>query len=315
LTAGPARITVFGTGAMACLFGGRLARAGAAATLVGTWPEALRALADDGITLLERGASVTAAVAAAPLGRPLRPADFVLVLVKSHQTAAVARFAAAAVRPSGLIATLQNGLGNRETLEAAAGHGGVAQGVAVVGATLLAPAQVRVIPGTVALGLDVARPALVHQLVALLREAGFDAAAFPDVGLHAWRKLAANCAINPLSALAGLPNGAVLADPERRRTMEAAAREVAAVATARGIPLSTEDAVNAARAVAAETAENRSSMLQDLDRGARTEIEALCGAVAREGRRLGLPTPVNERLWEAVLARERAGARVAAPLA
>jgi 2-dehydropantoate 2-reductase len=56
-------------------------------------------------------------------------------------------------------------------------------------------------------------------------------------------------------------------------------------------------------------------MLQDLDRGARTEIEALCGAVAREGRRLGLPTPVNERLWEAVLARERAGARLAAPLA
>jgi 2-dehydropantoate 2-reductase len=56
--------------------------------------------------------------------------------------------------------------------------------------------------------------------------------------------------------------------------------------------------------VARATAENRSSMLQDVERGARTEIDALCGAVSREGRHRGVPTPVNQDLWRRVRLRE-----------
>jgi 2-dehydropantoate 2-reductase len=85
--------------------------------------------------------------------------------------------------------------------------------------------------------------------------------------------------------------------------MAAAAREVGAVAAARGVDLQADPA-ELADAVAAATAGNRSSMLQDLDRGAVTEIDAMCGAVVSEGRRLGVPTPVNESLWHAVRARE-----------
>jgi 2-dehydropantoate 2-reductase len=98
--------------------------------------------------------------------------------------------------------------------------------------------------------------------------------------------------------------------------MAAAAREVGDVAAASGIDLRADPA-ELAFEVAAATAGNRSSMLQDLDRGAPTEIDAMCGAVVREGRRLGMATRVNERLWRAV--REREGrplpAAAAAPVA
>jgi 2-dehydropantoate 2-reductase len=120
-----------------------------------------------------------------------------------------------------------------------------------------------------------------------------------------WRKLAVNAAINALTALAGLPNGALLDDPVLAADMAAAAREVGAVAAAAGVDLGADPA-ELARAVARATAANRSSMLQDLARGAPTEVDAIQGEVLRLGRRLGVPTPVNERLWRAVRSREAA---------
>jgi 2-dehydropantoate 2-reductase len=88
-----------------------------------------------------------------------------------------------------------------------------------------------------------------------------------------------------------------------RERVAAAAREVGAVAAAKGIALGADPA-ELAFDVAARTAGNRSSMLQDLDRGAATEIDALCGAVVAEGSALGVPTPVNAALWREVRERE-----------
>jgi 2-dehydropantoate 2-reductase len=82
----------------------------------------------------------------------------------------------------------------------------------------------------------------------------------------------------------------------------ALASEVAAVAARKNIPLNFADPVAAAEGVAKRTAANLSSMLQDVRRGAPTEIEAICGAVARAGREAGVPTPVNEVMWQLVTA-------------
>ncbi len=297
------RVLVAGTGAMACLFGARLARSGRArVTLAGTWEDGLRALRADGIRLEEADErDEVVRVGDRHLHEPGEPADHVLVLVKSHQTAAVAPAVARALGPDGLAVTLQNGLGNRESLEAAGGRGRVGSGVVAVGATLLAPGCVRATPGSVALfGSGAPR---IEELQALLAAAGFVVAVEKDLDRLVWRKLAVNCAINPLSALAGRLNGELLESAESRETLVKAATEVAAVAAAKGLELGA-DVGALVLAVARETGANRSSMLQDLDRGARTEIDAMNGAVVREARALGVPVPVNEALWRAVLARE-----------
>lgn len=301
-------LTVFGTGALGCWMAGRLSAAGADVTVVGTWTAALEAIRGRGIEVIEPGARLTGRPAAARLGEPLRAAEFVLVLVKSHQTAHVAAPAVRAASPEGRIVTLQNGLGNREALVAAGGGDRVRAGTVVVGARLLQPAVVSSLPGAVT--LEGSGDPAMERLCAAMRGAGIAAGLADDLQPELWRKLAVNCAINPLSALRGVPNGALLDDPEARAIMAAAAGEVEAVAGARGIPL--RGAAAAAFEVAGRTGGNRSSMLQDLDRGARTEIEALCGAVVREARRLGLPAPVNERLWREVRAREGARPTAAA---
>ncbi|HET8645482.1 MAG TPA: ketopantoate reductase family protein, partial [Vicinamibacteria bacterium] len=292
-------VTVFGTGALGCWVAGRLAQTVPVA-VVGTWVEGLEAIRGRGIRVDEPQGRLQARPQAVQLGRPLPPAEFVLVLVKSHQTASVAVAAAAAAQPAGRIVTLQNGLGNREALQAADHGGRVRAGVVVAGARLTAPATVTVVPGPVT--LESAGDPAMARLAAVMAAAGFETRRVDDIEPELWRKVAINCAINPLSALHGLPNGALLEDEGLRATLRAAAAEVEAVAAARGVPL--REAAAAAEAIARGTASNRSSMLQDLDRGARTEIDALCGAVVREARRLGLPAPVNERLWREVRARE-----------
>jgi 2-dehydropantoate 2-reductase len=85
--------------------------------------------------------------------------------------------------------------------------------------------------------------------------------------------------------------------------MHAAALETAQVAEAQGIKLPYDDPAQEVEGVARRTAENDSSMLQDIRRGAPTEVDAINGAVVREGERLGVPTPVNRSLWDLVRAK------------
>jgi 2-dehydropantoate 2-reductase len=291
---------------MASLFAARLARAGQAnLTLTGSWSAALQAITARGVSVEEDGRTWTVPMATAASSDTLGPADFVLVLVKSHQTAAVADTVARALAPAGLAVTLQNGLGNRDVLAQVVGEERVAVGVATLGATLVAPGRVRAVPGDVILGAEPAAADRIQALAGLFRAAGIDTHVSAEIRQAVWRKLAVNCSINPLSALHGVPNGALLESPALRASLADAAREVGAVAAACGIDLAADPA-ELAVSVATKTATNRSSMLQDFDRGSPTEIDALCGAVVREGRRRGVPTPVNESLWQQVRIREAA---------
>ncbi len=312
------RVLILGTGAMAKLVGARLSRTGrAGVTLAGTWAAAIEEIAREGVTVDEDAGVWNAPVRAMPRDALGRDAafDLVLVLVKSHQTAAVAPIAARAVASEGIVLTLQNGIGNREVLAVAAGAlvGPLAErvvaGVTAMGATGLGSARVRAGgPGLTVIGSMPATRPMVRQVAALWRAAGMEVGISDDIDRLLWRKLAVNCAINPLAALLSVPNGRLLEAPEPRATLEAAAREVGAVAAARGIDLG-EDPAALALDVARRTAGNRASMLQDLQRGAPTEIEAINGAVVREARRLGVPVPVNTALWQAVREREAGEAR------
>jgi 2-dehydropantoate 2-reductase len=280
------RIHVLGTGALACFFGARLARV-AEVTLIGTWTEGIRAIAKGGIVLENSHGEEAFAAKAVRLGTPLDGGDLVLVLVKAWQTDRVARDVPALTARDGHVLTLQNGLGNAEKLGTRA-----LLGVTEQGATLVAPGRVR--PSGDG-PTDIAGP---DSLAAVFRSAGLDARAVdPARGASlAWGKLAVNAGINALSAILRVPNGQLLARPEALALLERAADEVGEVAHAKGIALPFPDAAAEARRVARATASNHSSMLQDVLRGAPTEIDAINGAVVREGARLGVPTHANETL-------------------
>jgi 2-dehydropantoate 2-reductase len=142
----------------------------------------------------------------------------------------------------------------------------------------------------------------VESFLPILSQAGFEIEVEEDVESLLWGKLVVNAGINPLTALLRVRNGDLLTNEHTRVLMGDAARETAAVAAARGIRLPFRDPVAQIEGVAERTAMNRSSMLQDVLRGAPTEIDAICGAVAAAADGAGVGAPVNRSLWRLVRA-------------
>ncbi len=298
------RIAILGIGALGCLLGAHLSPA-ADVVLIGHWPEQLAALRRDGLRLEHaNGASSHHALAVTNDPAEVGRADVALVAVKSRQTPAAAQTAAQLLGRDDLALTLQNGLNNRAALRAVLGAARVALGVTAQGATTLAPGVVRHAGhGPTYLGRDASlgqpQGHRVAEVAALFQDAGLEAHLVENTDGLVWGKLAVNAAINPLTALLRVPNGFLLQHDELLDIMRGAAAEVAAVAAAQGIALP-DDPGQRAIAVAQATAANRSSMLQDVERGAPTEIDAICGAVVRAGRAAGLATPINARLCRLV---------------
>jgi len=294
-------ILIVGTGALASLFAARLSAIGQDVLILGTWQAAIDAFNTDGVHLIsEDGDDEHYSLRATSDPADCAGARFALVLVKSWQTERAAEQLTACLADDGLALSLQNGIGNREILTEALGAQRVALGSTTTGAALLGPAKVR--PGGEGI-VSLGNHPQLAPLVDLLSEADFSVEMQEDIESLIWSKLVINAAINPLTALLNIPNGELLTRPSARKLSAELAREVAAVAAAKGIQLAFADPVQAAEDVARRTAANRSSMLQDVDRGAPTEIEAICGAVVRAGEKLGIPTPLNETMRLLIKAR------------
>jgi len=286
-------VTIVGTGAMALFVGGRLSRGGIKVRLLGTWEDSINAINQKGICFVDgdSGEFYPAEASLDPEG--LRGSRLALVLVKSWQTERAARQLAGFLAEEGIALSLQNGLGHGEILKASLRQERAALGVTTYGATCLGPGMVR--PGGEGV-ISVQEHPRLPLLLEALQAGGFTVREIPDLSGLVWGKLVINVAINPLTAILGVKNGALVESPAAARLMGEAAREAADVAGELGVPLDFKDPAQAAEAVATATAENLSSMLQDINRGAPTEIEAMCGEVVRLGTDLGVPTPVNELL-------------------
>ncbi len=301
------RVLILGTGALGCVYAARLA-AHADVTMLGTWAEGVDAIRDAGIRVTDPdGRTWTARVRAEHDPGTVAPVDVALILVKSYQTRRAAGWAARLLVQDGLAVTLQNGLDNLPVVVEAVGASRAAVGVTYNAATLLGPGQVRHVvslPTYLSLAAQpaAAAPAQLDALAMLLNRAGLAAQVSSDVEGRLWGKAVANAAINPLTALWRVTNGKLLARPERRRLLAALACEAAAVAHARGITLPFADPVAYVEAVCEATGANRSSMLQDVERGRPTEIDSISGIIAAEGARLGVATPLTEAVWRLVQA-------------
>lgn len=294
------RVVVLGTGALGCLFAARLS-AHAEVWMLGTWAEGVAAVQRGGIHVEEPDHTWFATVRAASDPTAVTDADVALMLVKSYQTGRAASWAAQVLARGGLAVTLQNGLDNGPRLAAVVGEERTAIGVTFEGATLLGPGHIRHAGcGPTYIGAPPAAADSLAAFISLLQGAGFDAHVASEVEGMLWGKAVVNAAINPLTALWRVPNGALLVSPDRRALLAALAQEAAAVARARGVVLPFDDPVARVEAVCRATAANRSSMLQDVDRGRPTEVDSINGIIVAEGRRWGIPTPVNEVVWRLV---------------
>lgn len=289
------KVALIGAGAVGCYLAGMLSRQADVTLIVRPHQEAI--LKQKGVTI-EGLVRKRARPAVVTNMEGLDPPDLLILAVKSYDTDDALRQLGSLTENDAPLLVVQNGL---KVLDLPIRYrmGPVLIGVASFGVTHLSTGKVS-LSGTGPLLLG-ARKENEHLegAVELLRRSGLDASSTEDVVSQVWRKALINCSINPLTALVRRCNDC-LEEPDLRGIAERVFSEAWRVASAqRGVDLqgmSFEKVMD----VVHSTAKNHSSMLQDVERGKRTEIEALNGEVCRLGRNAGIDVPMNEMLYHLV---------------
>ena len=299
-------VAVVGAGALGTLFAGRLAWSGTSVTLVGHPGPHIDAIDDRGIWI-ERpeGTAVSVDVTVTIEHDDVAAADWVLLAVKSYDTES----AMADIAPSldgTTVLSVQNGLGNAETIANYVARDQVVVGTTGHGASIPEPGRVdHAGTGETVIGryfTDTDEE--VEAIAAMLTAADVETRVTDRPKDAIWEKLLVNVAINAATALTRVQNGRLITTQPGERLLERAIEEGVAVARAEGRSVP-NDVADHAKTVARQTATNISSMRQDIESGSRTEIDALNGAIVSLGREHEIETPVNRTLADLVRLAER----------
>jgi 2-dehydropantoate 2-reductase len=314
------RIGIIGAGAIGCVVGGLLTKAGHDVALIDQWPEHVEAMKTRGLRLSGTCGEHTIPVKALHLHevQSLRePLDLAFIAVKSYDTEWATQLGLAYLRqPTGAVVDFQNGI-NDERVAAVAGRARTLGCVITISAGLYEPGHaMRTDTGLVGFKvgeLDGADSVRAREVAGILNGV---AAAKVTTNLwgERWSKLAVNCMANPLAGLSGLGSAEVRTEGAPRRVAIHLAAEVVRVGHALGrqieplFGIEAQRFVDAAEGRGLEEVETdmvaeakrrsggRPSFLQDVLKGRRTEIDYLNGYVSEQGRRVGVPTPFNDAI-------------------
>lgn len=312
------KIVIVGPGAMGCLFGAFLARSGQDVYFLDKNARRAGEIERKGI-LVEgiSGRFVVRKIKAVTKTQTIGKAELIIIATKSYDTEEAIRRTVSLLDKESLILTLQNGLGNVEIMSKYVPQTQIIAGITAEGATLLANGHVRHAGrGETVMGMLQAtgrrlqatsyrlQAAKLEEISQVFNNAGFETKITENVMSLIWSKLIINVGINALTALTRLNNGRLIEFDATKKIMEEAVNEAVAVARKKKIKLSYPDPLEKVQSVCRATYGNVSSMLQDIVRRKRTEIDFINGAIVREGQKLGISTPVNSVLTNLVKAIE-----------
>ncbi len=287
------RIVVFGAGSLGSLVGGLLTRRHEV-VLIGRRPH-VQAIEESGLVLAGMVEAVMVPRAQENV-QGLPPADLVIITVKSYD----AREALEAIRPlvseGTLVVSLQNGLRSPGLLNDAY-PGRSVIGVTSLGATSSGPGRVYYAgEGDTFFGVLSGDTGIAGKVADAFNSVGLDSYVTDDIMSEVWAKAIINSSINPITAIARCKNGRVLKDPDLLTVAESACTEGGRIAEASGVKLSEEMLIERLRTVLRKTSENKSSMLQDIERRRRTEIDDITGELVRIADASGVEAPVSRTL-------------------
>lgn len=296
------KIAIVGPGAMGCLFAAFLARAKQEVFLIDHNPERAKKLGQNGIEVEGISGEFSVRVNATSEPKDVGICDLVIICVKSYDTEEAAKAIKGLIGENTQVLTLQNGIGNVQILNDIVGEDKVIGGITSHGATLLNPGHIRHAGrGETIIGKangKVLGP--VREVAVVLNKAGFETKVSKDINGIIWSKLIINVGINALGAITRLHNGRLIEYNGTRDIMRLVVQEAVKVAKRKRIKLAYDDPIQKVEGVAKATAGNICSMLQDVLKKRRTEIDFINGAIVRQAKSLNIPTPVNEVLTNLV---------------
>jgi 2-dehydropantoate 2-reductase len=307
-------IAIMGAGAIGSATGGMLARAGHRVTLVGREPH-IREISNNGLHISGIWGEHTVTDLRAVTSPPDEYQDIVFLTVKSYDTDTAARDALHIIGPDTIVVSMQNGIGNVETLAGIVGKARTVGAMAIFGAAVPEPGsvEVTVIASETLVGEIDGRPtSRAMDIARMLDDAGIPTKPSVNIMREIWHKALYNIALNPLSAIFQVTYGQIADNPDTRWLISEMMSEAFLVAEAAGVDLGMDSPDEYLEILwnrkLPPTRDHRSSMLQDIVRGKRTEIDYINGKVVELGREYGIPTPYNNTIVKIVRTKEVIGA-------
>jgi 2-dehydropantoate 2-reductase len=291
------RIYVIGAGAMGGFYGGLLKRAGYDVSLIDVRKDHVDRINGGGLKVGGVRGEHVIEVPAFTSHEKLAPCDLAIVFTDSNSTRDAAATAKAVLKPDGFAMTLQNGIGNVETLVEVLGRERVVAGVTMNSGAHPEPGRsVYTNADMTTIGeLDGGKSKRIVAVAKMLNDAGIETEVVDDPMSYVYGKFVLNCGVNAIAAVSGLRSGEVYRTPEVRELQSHVMEEVMQVVKARGWTLSEADPVGKVLSHS-KGRFNKPSMMQHVEQGRRTEIDALNGALVREAHALGIAVPYNEAL-------------------
>jgi len=303
------KIVIVGPGAMGSLFAAFLAKslptvrqAKEELWLLDKNKERASLIQSSGISVEGISGNWQAQVKITVEAKEIGEADLIIICVKSYDTKEAMMHAKSLVGGNTKVLTLQNGIGNIEILNEIVGSDKVIGGATNLGATLLGIGKVRHAGrGETVIGrIDGKIPVEMRSIREIFNKAGLEARISRDIKGLLWSKLIINAGINALTAITRLNNGRLIEFEGTRRILREAVTEAIRVAKRKRMKLIYDDPLAKVEAVCEATATNVSSMLQDVRKNKRTEIDFINGVIVRQGQESGIPVPVNSLLVDLV---------------
>ncbi|MGE4357651.1 MAG: ketopantoate reductase family protein [Candidatus Omnitrophota bacterium] len=298
------KIMIVGPGAMGCLFGAFFLRAGEEVFFLDKNKKRAEELVRRGIKVEGLTNFIIKDIKATVEAEEIKKVDLVILTTKAYSTESAVKNIIPILDRQTFVLTLQNGLGNIETIARYVSPQQIIAGVTAEGATLIDTGYIRhagrgetIIGALPNAEIPLAR---IKEIIRTFQKAGFKSRFTQDVEGLIWSKVIINVGINALAAITGLNNGRLLEFPYTLRIMEEAVREAQKVAEKKKIRLIYADPVKKVKEVCKKTYSNISSMLQDILRKKKTEVDYINGAIVREGEKLKLSTPVNALLTDLI---------------
>ena len=296
------KIVIVGPGAMGCLIAAFLSKSKEEVWLLDKNADNAAKINEIGISLEGVSGTWQAKPKATANIENISKADLILICVKSFNTKQAVEQIKPLLQENTKIMTLQNGIGNIEIIAELVGEERVIGGITNEGATLIDIGRIRHAGrGDTLIGtLDGKVPVEIRSIREVFNKVGLQTKMSRDIKSLVWSKLIINVGINALTAITQLPNGKLTEFEGTKRILRDAVTEATRIAKRKRIKLVYDDPLAKVEAVCEGTSENISSMLQDVLRKKRTEIDFINGVIVRLGQELGIAVPTNKLLVDLV---------------
>lgn len=296
------KIVIVGPGAMGCLFAAFLSKSKEEVWLLDKNKDNAAKINEIGISLEGVSGTWQAKPKTTTNVQDIGKADLILICVKSFHTKQAIEQIKPLLQQNTKIMTLQNGIGNIEIIAELAGEDKVIGGITNEGATLIETGKIRHAGhGETLIGtLDGKVPVEIRSIREIFNKVGLQTKLSRDIKGLVWSKLIINVGINALTAITRLPNGELTEFEGTKRILRDAVTEATRIAKRKRIKLAYDDPLAKVEAVCEGTSANISSMLQDVLRKKRTEIDFINGVIVRLGQELGIAVPTNKLLVDLV---------------